>query len=104
MYAVIQAGGRQVRVEIGDVVRVDRRVENEGDPVVFDRVLMVVDGDSSRVGSPTLEGVQVKATVLEHGRGEKILTYKSKRRQNSNRRRQGHRQGFTAVKIEAIEA
>jgi len=104
MYAVIEAGGRQVRVEVGEVVRVDRLALETGEPVVFDRVLLVGEGDSSRVGAPTLEGAQVKATVVEHGRDAKVLTYKFKRRQNSNRRRHGHRQDYTAVKIDAIEA
>ncbi len=104
MYAVIQSGGKQHRVQVGDVVRVEKLPGQVGDPVVFDRVLMVGEGDSSRVGSPTVDGVQVKGTVVGQDRGKKILVYVFKRRKNSNRKRQGHRQDFTAVKIDAIEA
>lgn len=103
MYAVIQTGGRQHRVQVGDVVRVESLDGERGEAVVFDRVLMLGQGESVRVGSPTLDGAQVRATVVEQGRGKKILVYKYKRRQNSNRTRQGHRQDYTTVKIEAIE-
>ena len=75
-----------------------------GDPVVFDRVLAVGEGDSLRVGSPTVQGAQVRGTVLEHRRGKKVLVYLYKKRKNSNRKRRGHRQEHSTVRIEAIEA
>lgn len=103
MYAVIEAGGKQSRVKVGDVVRVERIDGDAGAPVVFDRVL-AIGGDEAKVGTPLVEGAAVRGSIVEHGRGSKIVIYTFKRRQNSNRRRQGHRQGYTAVKIEAIDA
>ena len=104
MYAVIRAGGKQHRVHVGGVVRVDCLGAREGDAVAFDEVLFVAEGQSIRVGTPTVAGVRVRGTVVEQGRGQKIIGYLFKHRKNSNRRRWGHRQSFTAVKIESIEA
>jgi len=104
MFAVIETGGKQVRVQVGDVVRVERVSGSAGDEVVFDRVMLVGDGDGARVGTPTVESASVRGSIVEHGRGAKIHLYTFKRRQNSNRRRAGHRQGFTAVKIESIDS
>lgn len=103
MYAVIEAGGKQSRVKVGDVVRVERIDGDAGAPVVFDRVL-AIGGDEAKVGTPLVAGAAVRGSIVEHGRGPKVVIYIFKRRQNSNRRRQGHRQGYTAVKIEAIDA
>ena len=104
MYAVIETGGKQVRVQVGDVVRVERIPGEVGTGVVFDNVLMVGDGAEARVGRPGLDGAQVKGSIVEQGRGKKILVYTFKRRLNSNQKRRGHRQEFTAVKIESIDA
>lgn len=104
MYAVIETGGKQVRVQIGEVVRVERVNGDVGAPVVFDKVLMVGGGDEARVGRPCLDGAQVKGSIVQQGRGKKILVYTFKRRLNSNQKRRGHRQDFTAVKIESIDA
>jgi large subunit ribosomal protein L21 len=104
MYAVIESGGRQHRVQVGDVLRVDRLAAEVGSEVVFHRVLLVGSGSDVKVGSPTVEGAQVKASVVDHDRAKKILIYTYKRRQNSNRKQGGHRQAYTSVKIEAIEA
>jgi large subunit ribosomal protein L21 len=104
MYAVIESGGRQFRVQVGDVVQVQRLEGEVGGPVVFDRVLMLGGDDDARLGKPTVDGAAVRGSIVEHGRGKKIRIYTFKRRQNSNRRRMGHRQDYTAVKIEAIEA
>ncbi len=104
MYAVIETGGHQHRVQVGDVVRVARIVGEAGGSVVFDRVLIVGGNDGVKVGTPTLDGAQVRGTVLAQDRDSKVLIYTYKRRKNSARKRQGHRQHFTAVKIEAIEA
>jgi large subunit ribosomal protein L21 len=104
MYALIETGGKQHRVQIGDVVHVERLDASEGDTVVFDQVMLVADGASVKVGGPMVQGATVRATVLEQGRGEKIHLFTFKKRKNASRRRSGHRQDYTAVKIEAIEA
>ena len=104
MYAVIQSGGKQLRVEVGQVVQVERLRADVGDDVVFDRVLLVEDGEEVKVGSPLLEGAQVKGSVVQQGRGPKVRLYTYKPRQNSNRRQAGHRQSYTQVKIDSIEA
>lgn len=102
MEAVIETGGKQVRVKVGDVVRVERLEGDVGGSVEFDRVLLV-GGDEPRVGTPTVDGAVVRGSIVEHDRGKKIVTYKFKRRQNSNRKTIGHRQSYTAVKIESID-
>ena len=104
MYAVIETGGKQVRVQPGDVVRVESLPGEVGSAVVFDRVLAVGGGDEAKIGRPALEGVQVKGSIVEQGRNKKILVYTFKRRKNSNQKRRGHRQCYTAVKIESIDA
>ena len=103
MYAVIQTGGKQHRVEIGEIVRVERLEADAGSKVTFDQVLAVGEGDKVKVGTPTVAGAKVSGTVLEQGRGEKLIIFRYRRRQNSSRRRNGHRQAYTAVKIEAIQ-
>ena len=104
MYAVIESGSRQFRVQVGEIVRVQRLDGDVGAPVVFDRVLMLGGEDEARIGAPVVDGAAVRASIVEHGRDKKIRIYTYKRRQNSNRRRMGHRQDFTAVKIESIES
>ena len=107
MFAVIETGGKQVRVAVGDVVRVERLAGDVGAPVVFDRVLALGQagvGEALRYGAPTIAGASVRGTVVEQDRGPKIAIYTYKRRQNSNRKRRGHRQDYTGVRIEAIEA
>ena len=103
MYAVIEVGGKQRRVHVGEVLRVECTPGSVGEAVVFDCVLAVGAGSSLHIGTPTVPGARVLGTVREHGRGEKIHIYTFKKRKNSNRRRQGHRQNFTAVHIDAIE-
>ena len=100
MYAVIESGGKQYKVGVGDRVKVEKLVAAEGDPVSFDRVLMVSDGEKVTVGAPVVE-TEVTATVLGHGKGGKIKVFKMKRRKNY-RRTQGHRQDFTEIEITAI--
>jgi large subunit ribosomal protein L21 len=104
MYAVIETGGKQVRVEPGDVVRVESLPGEVGSPVVFDRVLAVGGGDEAKIGRPAIDGAQVKGSIVEQARAKKILVYTFKRRKNSNQKRRGHRQPYTAVKIESIDA
>lgn len=103
MYAVVKAGGRQYRLTVGDTVKVDRRTEEPGQEVVLDQVLLVGGTDDEvKVGNPAVTGVTVRARVLEHGRGPKILVFKYKPKVNY-RKRQGHRQDYTALKVLAIE-
>ena len=104
MYAFIESGGKQHKVEVGQVVHVENLVGERGTAVDFDRVLLIGGDDDTRVGDPVVEGAVVKGSIVKHGRAVKILTYVYKRRQNSNRKRRGHRQGFTAVRIDSIEA
>ena len=104
MYAVIRTGGKQHRVQIGEIVRVERLEADAGAAVVFDEVLAVGQGDAVKVGAPTVSGASVRGTVVEQGRAKKVLIYRYRPRQNASRRRGGHRQDYTAVKIEAIEA
>jgi large subunit ribosomal protein L21 len=104
MYAVIKTGGKQHRVQVGDVVRVERLDLDAGSDVVFEEVLAVGEGDSVHVGMPTVSGASVRGTVVEQGRAKKVLIFRYRPRKNASRRRGGHRQDYTAVKIEAIQA
>ena len=104
MYAVIETGGKQHRVEVGEIVKVESLGADNGEAVVFDRVLMIGDGSNVILGAPVVEGAEVRGTVVEVDRAKKIVIYTFKHRQNSNRRRAGHRQNYTAVKIDAIQA
>lgn len=103
MYAVIVTGGKQYRVEEGEVLRVERLVAEEGASVQFDRVLMVGEGSDVVVGTPIVEGARVAATVRAHGRGEKIRIIKFRRRKHYMRR-QGHRQNYTEIQVTGIAA
>jgi large subunit ribosomal protein L21 len=100
MYAVIKTGGKQYKVTVGDKLKVEKLIAEEGASVALDRVLMVADGENIAVGSPLVE-TAVSATVLSHGRGDKIRVFKMKRRKNY-RRTQGHRQSFTEIQITSI--
>ncbi len=104
MYAVIDSGGQQLRVQVGDVVHVARRADAVGEAVVFDRVLLVGGAGEARTGTPTVPGAVVRGVVVGQDRDRRLLTFIYKKRNNSGRRRRGHRQAFTAVKIEAIDA
>ena len=101
MYAVIQTGGKQYRVKSGEQLRVETLAAKVGAAVSFDRVLMLGEGDGVRVGAPFVDGATVKATVLAQGRGEKIRIFKLRRRKHFAKT-QGHRQGFTEVRIDEI--
>lgn len=100
-YAVIVTGGKQFRVAVGDQVEVPSIDVEIGQPVEFKEVLALNTGSELKVGAPTVEGAVVKATVVEHGRGDKVIVFKFKRRKQY-KRKQGHRQGYTAVKIESV--
>ncbi len=103
MYAIIKTGGKQYRVAEGDVVMVEKLDASEGEAVTFDQVLTVVKDDEVVVGKPLVEGAKVTAKVEAQGRDKKILVFKYKAKSNY-RRRQGHRQPFTKVVIDKIEA
>lgn len=105
MYAVIETGGKQYRVQPGDLIDVERisGIENRGDGVEFDRVLAIGDGDDVKVGSPVVEGALVKGVLVNEVRGPKVLVFKMKRRKQYRRLR-GHRQDLLRVRIEGIEA
>ena len=103
MFAVFQSGGKQHRVTEGDVLRLELLESEPGNEIVFDKVLMVVNGEEVNVGAPFLDGSTVKAEVLKSERAKKIRILKFRRRKDYMRR-QGHRQWFTEVKITSIQA
>ncbi|PIE40994.1 MAG: 50S ribosomal protein L21 [Gammaproteobacteria bacterium] len=103
MYAVFKSGGKQHRVQEGDVIKLEKLETATGDTVEFDQVLLVANGDDVKVGAPLVEGGKVTAEVVSHGRGDKIRIIKFRRRKHSMKR-QGHRQWFTEVKITGISA
>lgn len=98
--AIIRTGGKQYRVGEGDTVRVEKLPGQPGDSIEFGEVLLV-SGDTLQVGKPTVAGAKVSGTIVEQGRGEKLIVFKFRRRKRS-RRKAGHRQEYTAVKITAI--
>ncbi|MCR4426920.1 MAG: 50S ribosomal protein L21 [Firmicutes bacterium] len=102
MYAVIETGGKQYKVSPGQVVRVEKLDAVSGGNVEFDRVLLVSGDSGVKVGKPTVEGARVTGVVVDHGKERKIIVFKYKPKKNE-RRRTGHRQPFTHVRIEAIE-
>jgi large subunit ribosomal protein L21 len=100
-YAIIRTGGKQYRVEPGQTLRVPSLLGEAGSQVTFHEVLLGSDGNAVRTGVPTLSGASVSGEIVKHGLGEKIVVFKFKRRKNYARK-QGHRQGFTEVKINDI--
>ena len=103
MYAVIESGGKQHRVEKGEILQLEKLNAATGDKVKFDKVLLVGEGESVKIGKPYVQGGQVTAEVLREGRGDKIKIIKFNRRKNY-KRQQGHRQWYTEVKITGIKA
>jgi len=101
MYAVIKTGGKQYRVKPGEQVRIELLTAEVGAAISFDEVLMIGEGDASKVGAPLVDGAKVKATVVSHGRGEKVRIFKMRRRKHFQKT-QGHRQGYTEVRIDEI--
>jgi large subunit ribosomal protein L21 len=102
MYAFIQTGGKQYRVVQGDDLTVEKLPGQAGDPVVFDKVLMTVDGENVQVGKPYVENAKVLGRLTRQDKSKKIMVFKYKRRKGY-RRTKGHRQPFSLVKIEGIE-
>jgi ribosomal protein L21 len=103
MYAVIETGGKQLQVEVGQVIYVEKLEVNEGDVVDFDKVLVVSDKDL-KVGTPYVKGAKVSAKVEKQGKGKKIVIFKYKAKKGSSHRKQGHRQPYTRLVIESIVA
>lgn len=103
MYAVLETGGKQYRVTAGDTLEIERLKVEAGQPVTFDRVLLVNADGKLSVGNPTLASASVLADVLEHKRGKKVIAFKMKRRKGYHRT-VGHRQELTVVKIKEIKA
>jgi large subunit ribosomal protein L21 len=101
MYAVIKSGGKQYRVESGAQLRVEALRAEVGAAVSFDEVLLVAEGDAVKVGAPFVSGAKVNATVVAHGRGEKLKIFKLRRRKHYQKT-QGHRQSYTEVRINDI--
>jgi large subunit ribosomal protein L21 len=102
MYAVIRSGGKQARVAPGDTLRLEKLAGSVGDSIELGEVLMVDDDGAPRVGTPLVDGAKVRGTILAQGRGDKIIVFKMKRRKGY-RRKTGHRQSYTEVRIDAIE-
>jgi large subunit ribosomal protein L21 len=101
MYAVIKTGGKQYRVAPGEKIKIETLEAEVGATIVLDQVLMVADGEAVKVGTPTLAGAKVSATVVSHGRGPKIRIFKMRRRKHYQKT-QGHRQNYTEIRVDAI--
>jgi large subunit ribosomal protein L21 len=103
MYAVIKTGGKQYKVAAGDKLKVEKLVGDVGSTVVIDKVLLIANGESTTVGAPLVAGATVNATVVSHGRGDKVMIFKMRRRKHY-RKTQGHRQSYTEIQIDTISA
>ena len=102
MYAIIKTGGKQVKVEVGQAIYVEKLNVEAGEKVVFDEVVLV-GGETTKIGTPIVEGATVEGTVEKQGKQKKVVTYKYKPKKDSHRK-QGHRQPYTKVMINAINA
>lgn len=103
MYAIVRTGGKQYQVEAGDTLRVEKLLGEVGDTVELADVLLVVDGETVRIGQPMVDGARVVARIVEQGRHKKIIVFKKKRRKGYQVKK-GHRQMYTALNIETISA
>ncbi len=102
MYAVFRTGGKQFRAEPGARLRIPSLDVEPGDSVVFDEILLAGDGEETvQVGTPIVDGASVKAEVIRHGRTDKVIVFKRKRRKGY-RKKQGHRQGFTEIRVDEV--
>jgi large subunit ribosomal protein L21 len=102
MYAVVASGGKQYKVREGEILKIEKIPGEIGDPISFDNVLLYSDGENIQIGQPQLESAEVSGHVVEQGKASKIIVFKFKRRKGY-RCKQGHRQCFTAVKIDSIK-
>lgn len=103
MYAVIKTGGKQYRVEVGNKLKIEQIVAEAGSDLVIDQVLMVSEGENTSIGKPFLDSAKVSATVVGHGRHDKVRIFKMRRRKHYQRH-QGHRQNYTEIQITGISA
>jgi len=103
MYAVIRTGGKQYRIQVGEKLKIEQLKVENGSELVIDQVLMVADGDKISAGVPLVAGAKVNATVLGHGRHDKIRIFKMRRRKHYQKH-QGHRQNYTEIQITGISA
>ncbi len=103
MYAVIKTGRKQYKVAAGDKLKVEKLAGDVGSKVVIDKVLLIADGEKTTIGAPLVAGAKVNATVVSHGRADKVMIFKFRRRKHY-RKTQGHRQSFTEIQIDAIAA
>lgn len=103
MYAVIKTGGKQYRVASGEKIKVEQIPADVGSQITLDQVLLVADGDKVSIGAPLVAGAKVQATVVSHGRHDKVRIFKMRRRKHYHRNG-GHRQNYTEIKIDAISA
>ncbi len=102
MYAIVETGGKQVKVEVGEAVFVEKLEVAEGETYTFDKVVLV-SGDETKVGAPYVNGATVTAKVEKHGRGEKLVIFKYRPKKHSASKK-GHRQAYTKLVVEAINA
>ena len=102
MYAIVDSGGKQYKVQEGEILKVEKLAGEVGENVSFDKILMFSDDENVNIGTPLLENVAVTGHIVEQGKAKKIIVFKYKRRKRY-RRKQGHRQQFTAVKIDSIK-
>lgn len=103
MYAIIRTGGKQYQVAQGDQLRVEKLSGNVGDKVQLEDVLLVADGEDVKVGQPVVDGAKVSATIVEQGKAKKVLVFKKKRRKGF-KVKNGHRQQYTALRIDGIDS
>ncbi|KAI5912720.1 MAG: 50S ribosomal protein L21 [Proteobacteria bacterium] len=103
MYAVIKTGGKQYRVAAGEKIKVEQIPADVGSEITIDQVFMVGEGEAVKIGTPVVAGASVKATVVSHGRHDKVKIFKMRRRKHYQKH-QGHRQNYTELRIEAISA
>ena len=102
MFAIIETGGKQYRVQEGDTIFVEKLPAEAEETVVFDKVIAVIDEANSKIGAPTVKGAKVEAKVIKNGKSKKVIVYKMRPKKNY-RRKQGHRQPYTKVEISAIK-
>lgn len=103
MISIVEQGGFQYKVSEGDTIKVPLINGESGEEIVIDKVLLVSEGETTRVGTPVIEGAEVKAKILDHGKDKKVLVMKKKRRKDY-KRKNGHRQNFTHIQITSISA
>lgn len=103
MFAIVETGGKQYRIQEGDVITVEKLNVEAGEKIVFDKVLMLSDGETVKVGAPYVESCNVTGTVVENGKGPKVIIFKYKAKKDY-RKKQGHRQPYTMIKIDKVSA